>query len=166
MVDINIANTASDILLIEQLADTIWREHYIPIIGLGHVEYMLDKFQSFDSMKDQIDNGYFYYTIYYNTKPVGYLSFTKEEDALFLSKIYVLKKFRGKSIGKAAMFFVEKATVKSGLSKIVLTVNKNNIDTIKAYEKLGFVNTGSSIKDIGNGFIMDDYKMVKMIDRN
>lgn len=166
MVDINIANTASDILLIEQLADTIWREHYIPIIGLDHVEYMLNKYQSFNSMRDQIDNGYFYYMISYNSQAVGYLSFNLEEDALFLSKIYVLKKFRGKNIGKTAMSFIEKATVKSGLSKIVLTVNKNNIDTIKAYEKLGFINTGSSIKDIGNGFIMDDYKMEKMIDRN
>lgn len=166
MVEINIAKTTSDILVIEKLADTIWREHYIPIIGLNHVEYMLDKYQSFDSMRYQIDNGSFYYIIFYNSQPVGYLSFNIEEDALFLSKIYILKKFRRKNIGKAAMSFVEKATVKSGLSKIYLTVNKNNTDTINTYEKLGFINTGSSIKDIGNGFIMDDYKMVKMIDRN
>ncbi len=164
MIKIKIAKTTSDILVIEKLANTIWREHYIPIIGLDHVEYMLDKYQSFNSMRDQIDNGSFYYMIFYNSKPVGYLSFYKEEDALFLSKIYILRNFRGKNIGKAAMSFIEKTTVKSGLSKIVLTVNKNNLNTIKAYEKFGFTNKGSSIKDIGNGFIMDDYKMEKILD--
>lgn len=166
MVKIKIAKTTSDILVIEKLANTIWREHYIPIIGLDHVEYMLDKYQSFNSMRDQINNGSFYYIVFYNSQPVGYLSFNIEEDTLFLSKIYILKTFRGKNIGRTAMSFIEKTAIKEELSEIYLTVNKNNIDTIKTYEKLGFVNTGSSIKDIGNGFIMDDYKMVKIIDRN
>jgi ribosomal protein S18 acetylase RimI-like enzyme len=166
MAKIKIAKTTSDILVIEKLANTIWREHYIPIIGLDQVEYMLNKYQSFNSIRTQIDNRSFYYIIFYNSQPVGYLSFTIDKDALFLSKIYILKNFRGKNIGKAAMSFIEKMTVKSGLSKIVLTVNKNNINSIKAYEKLGFINTGSNIKDIGEGFIMDDYKMEKMIDRN
>jgi len=38
-----------------------------------------------------------------------------------------------------------------GLRKISLTVNKNNTDSIKAYEKMGFRNVGSLAQDIGNG---------------
>ena len=71
MIEINIVKTTSDLLLIEQLANTIWREHYIPIIGLKHVEYMLEKYQTVNSMKDQMENGSYYYIIYYKTKPVG-----------------------------------------------------------------------------------------------
>ncbi len=164
MVEINIAKTTDDILLIEQLANTIWREHYIPIIGLEHVEYMLDKFQSYDSIKDQMESGYFYHLIYYNKIPVGYLSFSHEENAVFLSKIYVLSDFRGKKIGKKAMDFVEEVTIYLGLSKIYLTVNKDNLNSIRAYEKLGYKNVGAAIKDIGDGFIMDDYKLEKVID--
>ena len=163
MIEINIVKTNSDLILIEQLANTIWREHYIPIIGVKHVEYMLEKYQTVNSMKDQIENGSFYYLIYYKTKPVGYLSFSYEADAVFLSKIYVLNNFRGKKIGKAAMLFVENSARDLRLSKIYLTVNKDNLNSIKAYEKLGYRNTGAAIKDIGEGFIMDDYKMEKII---
>lgn len=163
MIEINIANSTSDFELIEELADTIWREHYIPIIGLEQVDYMLDKYQSIESMKDQIKNGSSYYIIYYNRKPVGYLSFNKYEDIIFLSKIYVLRNFREKKIGKKAMSFVENKTKELGLSKIHLGVNKYNLNAIKAYEKLGFKNIGPSITDIGGGFIMDDFKMEKIL---
>jgi len=34
---------------------------------------------------------------------------------------------------------------------------------IKAYEKLGFRNQGPVVQDIGNGLIMDNYGMEKII---
>ncbi len=45
----------------------------------------------------------------------------------------------------------------------MLTVNKNNVRAINAYEKIGFKNLGSVIQEIGHGFVMDDYKMEKTI---
>jgi ribosomal protein S18 acetylase RimI-like enzyme len=45
----------------------------------------------------------------------------------------------------------------------VLTVNKNNVNAIKAYEKMGFRNVGSLVQDIGDGFVMDDYAMEKTV---
>jgi RimJ/RimL family protein N-acetyltransferase len=49
------------------------------------------------------------------------------------------------------------------LNKIALTVNKNNVNSIKAYEKMGFKNVGSVVQDIGSGYVMDDYKMEKTL---
>ena len=46
MIQIKLANLESDFKLIAQLADAIWREHYIPIIGKPQIDYMLDKYQS------------------------------------------------------------------------------------------------------------------------
>jgi len=114
-------------------------------------------------MKNQIKSGYSYYIIKYNKISVGYLSFNTEQNVIFLSKIYVLHNFRGKKIGKTAMSFVENMAKKLGLSKIQLGVNKYNVNTIQAYEKLGFKNIGPSITDIGGGFIMDDFKMEKVL---
>lgn len=45
----------------------------------------------------------------------------------------------------------------------MLTVNKNNVKAIRAYEKTGFKNIGSLVQDIGNGFVMDDYKMEQTV---
>lgn len=39
-IEITIANTAPNYQQIETLADTIWREHYIPITGIGQVEHL------------------------------------------------------------------------------------------------------------------------------
>lgn len=153
----------SDLGKIEIMASTIWHEHYTPIIGKEQVLYMLDKFQSSGTMKDQIDKGYQYFMITFESKNVGYLSFEKREKDLFLSKIYVLKEFRGKGIGKKAMKFVTEVAESLNCEKVSLTVNKFNFNTIKAYEKAGFVKKGALVQDIGNGFVMDDYLMEKTI---
>lgn len=163
MIKIEIANTNKHFLQIEDLADTIWREHYIPIVGKPQIDYMLDKFQSAKAIENQVDDGYEYFIIIYNNIPVGYISIKKETGALFLSKIYVLSSYRGKKIGKYAMQFVENKAKTYKLKHIRLTVNINNTNSIKAYEKLGFKNIGPTIADIGNGFVMDDYEMVMLV---
>ena len=163
MIEIAIANTTPDYLQIETLADIIWREHYIPIVGKPQIDYMLDKFQSAEAIEKQVGDGFEYFSIFYNKTPVGYISIKQEANTLFLSKIYVLRSFRGKKIGKSAMQFVEQKAMDYQLKHIRLTVNINNTNSIKAYEKLGFKNVGPLITDIGNGFVMDDYKMVKVL---
>lgn len=163
MITINRAKTEQDYKATAKLADIIWREHYIPIIGKAQVDYMLEKFQSVEAIREQSNQGYEYYVIHFDDAPVGYISIKNEGDTLFLSKIYVLGTYRGKKIGKTALQFVEERAQALRLNSITLTVNKNNSNSILAYGKLGFDNLGPIIMDIGNGFIMDDYKMVKML---
>jgi diamine N-acetyltransferase len=163
MIKIIAANTIASYTLIEHLATTIWHEHYTSIIGQDQVEYMIRKFQTTTAIKAQVKQGYCYYAIYYNDIAAGYLSIKKEGDALFLSKIYIQKEYRGKGLGKTAMAFIEQQAFKQNCAKITLTVNIHNSKSIKAYENMGFANTGSIVQDIGNGFVMDDYTMEKTI---
>jgi ribosomal protein S18 acetylase RimI-like enzyme len=163
MTNIKVANKVVDFKLIAELADVIWREHYIPITGIGQVEHMLKKHQSSEAIANQVEEGFEYYSINYDEILVGYISILKEDKVLFLSKIYVLSDYRGKKIGKTAMQFIYDKANKYGCKTIRLTVNKNNANAINVYEKLGFINRGGVIKDIGNGFIMDDYKMDKLL---
>ena len=163
MIKILPATAAADYECIAQLADTIWRAHYIPIVGRPQIDYMLDKFQSVTAITNQVAEGFEYCILHYGNESVGYVAFKEKDEALFLSKIYVLSAFRGNKIGKAAMTFVEEKAKNYQLEMIRLTVNINNTNAIKAYEKLGFVNAGPLITNIGNGFVMDDYKMLKII---
>jgi GNAT superfamily N-acetyltransferase len=163
MIKICLATQKEDFEQIEKLGSVIWGEHYTPIIGVEQVEYMLDKFQSVSAIKSQILEGFEYYSIYFKEAAVGYLSVVKNEDALFLSKFYISKNERGKGIGKHTLDFVIDKASGLGLSKISLTVNKYNSNSIKAYEKMGFKIIDSTIVDIGNGFKMDDFVMVKTI---
>ena len=153
----------SQIEIVEKLAYEIWNEHFIPIIGKAQVDYMLEKFQSKKAISEQIENGFLYYLIKTNNNLVGYMGVCPRESELFLSKIYIRSSERGRGCGRKALEFLENLAIEKGLSKITLTVNKNNTDTIKTYVKLGFRNLGSVVQDIGSGFVMDDYKMEKVI---
>lgn len=164
MIQIILAQKPSDYKLIAQLAKTIWQEHYTPIIGKNQVVYMLDKYQSATAIEEQIKLEFNYYLIIYQEKAVGYLSFKKELEALFLSKIYILSNYRGLNIGKTAMLFIENKVVEMDCKKIILTVNKYNTSSINIYEKMGFKNIDSVINDIGNGFVMDDFVMEKILE--
>lgn len=155
------ANSKEHFNVIAKLANIVWHEHYIPIIGKAQVEYMVAKFQTSEAMQQQAKDGYQYYIIKFGNENVGYLSIKKNNYDLFLSKIYILKEFRGKQIGKTAFNFIEEKAKNYQCKTISLTVNKGNTNTIKAYEKSGFKNIEALVIDIGNGFVMDDYRMVK-----
>ncbi len=146
-----------DFQKIAALAKAIWTEHYTPIVGAAQVTYMLDKFQSAEVMRRQCQNeGYHYYEALYNGNLAGYCAIRPEEDAVFLSKIYVDKAHRGLGIAKA---FLSHFTGQFQPRSVWLTVNKNNADSIAAYQKMGFEITEEIVADIGGGFVMDDYKM-------
>jgi GNAT superfamily N-acetyltransferase len=152
-----------EVARVAELGDIIWREHYIPIIGRAQVDYMLEHFQSASAIERQIAQGTFYFTIHSKGMTVGYLAFEKQGKSLFLSKIYLLDSHRGKGIGKAAMQFLEGQARLLECADIALTVNKYNNQSINAYTRMGFSKKGGEITDIGGGFVMDDYRMVKTI---
>ncbi len=155
-----------DLRQVEQLAEVIWKEHYTPIIGKKQVDYMLENFQSVVAMEKQMREGMEYFLVESHGEPVGYLAFKQQGEELFLSKIYLLDSHRGKGLGRAGMGFVESSARERGLGFVTLTVNKNNSDSIKAYESMGFVNEGPLETDIGGGFVMDDFLMRKMISKD
>lgn len=163
MLQNKLAENILDFNTIADLATDIWTEHYTKIIGTAQVEYMLEKFQSAAAIANQVEEGYQYYQVNFKDIPVGYFSFIKKEDTLFLSKIYVLKNYRGKGVGKFMLQFVLQKAQELNLNSITLTVNKDNKNSIEAYEKMGFKSKGALVADIGNGFFMDDNKMVKTL---
>ncbi|MBB6459026.1 GNAT family N-acetyltransferase [Flammeovirga kamogawensis] len=163
MIEIIRATTDQQFLIIEQLAEKIWKAHYTPIIGAEQVAYMLEKFQSFTAMKLQVQDGLEYYELKYNNVCVGYIGFKNEEENLFLSKVYVDADYRGKSIGKKAIQFVEEQARHRNKKGVRLTVNKYNENSIAVYKKMNFKVIDDVVADIGKGYVMDDYILVKSV---
>ena len=141
------------------VADEIWHDHFVPIIGEAQVDYMLEKFLSPDALVKQINSGYQYYLFSYEYTFAGFAGVHKENASLFLSKLYVHKDFRGKGIA-SYMFkqFIEMCK-KNCLDKIWLTCNRRNTNTLEIYKHWGFETVREEATDIGNGFVMDDYIM-------
>ena len=157
-------------VLIADLADTIWHEHYTPIIGEAQVGYMLSRFQSAEQIYDDIvNNGFTYFSGYEGepadkNTPIGYAACRKTDDYLFLSKMYVHKDYRGKGLSR--LFLDEMiilAKSEYNCDKIRLTVNKHNDGSIAVYKAMGFEIIDSIVSDIGVGYVMDDFLMEKRI---
>lgn len=158
MIEIIRVITEQQIALTARLADEIWREYYVPIIGHDQVDYMLAQFQSSAAIKNKIDCGeLIYFLMYFHRQPAGYFAIQIRTDEVFLSKLYVLAGQRNRGLAKKALNFVKNVTSENCLQRISLTINKNNNESLAAYKKLGFKISGEIINDIGNGFFMDDF---------
>lgn len=151
--------TSEQIQEVAALAEVIWHEHFTPIIGIGQVEYMLDKFQSVPALTAQLEDGYEYYQIFDNGEFCGYSGIHPENGKLFLSKLYVKKECRGRHLATKAFQFLKKLCEERGLASIWLTCNKHNDNSLAVYRHLGFETVDTQEADIGNGYIMDDYIM-------
>lgn len=160
---IEMITTRMEIAEVEALGKTIWTQHYTPIIGEDQVRYMLNKFQSIDAITNQLNEGYRYYLIQNNNISIGYISVQKREDSLFLSKFYILDTERGKGFGKKAMQYLISLGQELDCESISLTVNKYNKNSIEAYKSFGFTISEAVVFDIGEGYVMDDYRMEKSL---
>ena len=155
-----LADTDSKIREIAALAELIWNQHFVPIIGKEQVDYMVEKFQSYPALKNQIKHdGYEYYQIYSSGSFAGYIGIREESNGLFLSKLYIHQDFRGRHLATKAFRFLVNICRERSLRKIWLTCNKYNKNTLAVYNHLGFKVTDDQVADIGNGFVMDDYIM-------
>lgn len=144
---------------LENLAKEIWNQHFVPIIGQSQVDYMLQKFQSFEPMKKQISEGMQYFMALSDGENAGYCGYKLDGNRVFLSKLYVKLEFRGKGLSKLMLERISGFAAENGLDAVYLTVNKRNDNTISIYRHLGFDIIDSVVSDIGNGFVMDDYIM-------
>jgi RimJ/RimL family protein N-acetyltransferase len=166
MYDLNFVEiTPEDINDLQNTARTIWIKCYSDILPPEQIEYMLEMMYSLKTIQREIQKeniNYFY--IFLGNQKIGFFSLGPYNDLrgrAKLHKIYLLPEFQSKGLGSASLVKICDLASESGYDSICLNVNKNNSQAIKAYERNGFVNTEAVINDIGNGYVMDDYVMVK-----
>lgn len=172
MIEFKKVTTQKDLANIHKLASKIWREYYVDILIEKQIEYMVKNFQSIEAIDKQIKQGYEYFQIFNSKELAGYFAIAYKNDdkfykinektkgrAMFLSKLYVVKSHRHKGVGKSVIEYLKNIAHLREISKIWLAVNKNNLDSINAYKKIGFNVYRESCEEIGYGYLLDDYFM-------
>ena len=159
MVEIVLIENPCEIKEVARLADEIWHECYKGIISDAQIDYMVKNFQSEKAMLELYENGAEFYALTEDGVMRGYIELEKEEDALFLSKLYLHSSLRGKGNGSKALSFVKARAKELGYKSAYLHVNKYNERAIKAYSANGFVTERTLDTEIGDGFVMEDYIM-------
>jgi diamine N-acetyltransferase len=154
--------TLNDVVLVAELADRIWRKHYNSIITMEQIEFMLHKMYSKESLLEQMNQGQKFTLVYLNEKPIGYISLsTKNEKDYFLHKFYIEIEEQAKGIGTTLFHSILKEIPLA--ETLELTVNRQNYKAINFYFKNGFVIKKIADFDIGNGYFMNDFVMIKKI---
>lgn len=150
--------TKEQLAQLAQLANTIWHEYFTSIISEEQIEYMIEKFQSFEAIQKAMkEEGYIYFLGYEEDMLVGYCGVKPEETRVFLSKLYLHKDQRGKGLASILLKKAIAFAKEQQKTAIYLTCNKYNQHSLDVYYGKGFKTIDSVQSDIGDGFIMDDY---------
>ena len=153
--------TVADLTTIQLLAEKIWRSHYISIITVEQIDFMLGKMYSIDSLRLQLKDGCQFILAFIADQPVGFISISKKTDGeYFIHKLYIDTSQHRAGLGKALL---DEALNRFGNWNLIrLTVNRQNYKAINFYFKNGFIIEEVADFDIGNGFVMNDFVMKKV----
>ena len=156
--------TAADFGTVAALADTIWRAHYPAMISMAQIDFMLAGRYTAERLSRYLDaDDCWLELLMVRGVAVGYCSYalTETPQEMKLQELYLLPDYRGRSLGSFMLRHVEAQARTRGCTALLLTVNKGNTDAIAVYRHAGFSVREEAVFDIGNGFVMDDYVMVK-----
>ena len=142
MLQFNKVSTLKETELISRLAKRIFHEIYDPIVPHDFTENYIQENQSVAAILEQMQHKNFeYYLVNFDSQTAGYIGYQYKKEKIFLSKFYILKEFRGNSIGSEALQFIENEIFKKNIPIIELFVNQLNKRAIEFYLKNGFTIT-------------------------
>ncbi len=151
------ANRSNHFLRINQLATSIWNDHYVPIIGQEQVDYMLNWMYDLESLTQQHQKGDIFYLLESNELDFGFVSITEQGNAQwFINKFYVKTDSQRAGLGTQLFNFI---LSQHEVESIRLQVNRENYKAINFYFKLGFTIEKVADFNIGNGYFMNDFVM-------
>ena len=154
---------ANDIPLVQRLADQVWREHYPGILSGAQIDYMLARGYSRDALMRFVterDAGLALARI--DGDVAGFAAWYRPEpSATKLDKLYVLPRHHGAGAGRALIEHVVGVARNAGCERLTLNVNRDNAKAIRAYERSGFEIRERGDFPIGEGFVMEDFIMVR-----
>lgn len=148
----------SNIHLILPLAEKIWEDTYLHIIGQEQIDYMLPMMYSDERILGELKEGYQWELLMQGDELLGYTNYKLMEDnRVFLSKLYTNVYKQVKGLGHFMFEHVIEYARREGAIAVYLTVNKNNQRAIDFYIRNNMKCIESKTFDIGQGYVMDDY---------
>lgn len=151
--------TESDIPLVSELARRIWLDYYPAIVSVEQIEFMLERMYSTDALSEQMRNGQIFYLPETAQGTIGYLSVSETDPgSYFMHKFYIDNGLRGKGIGQEVLQLLK--NILPAMQVLRLNVNRRNYQSINFYFKAGFIIESCMDIPIGNGYEMNDFRMV------
>lgn len=148
------------------LAGTVWRHHYPAIIGMAQIEYMLAQRYAPALVREELAKSDIWWDVLgeHGTIVAFASCVAGTGGEVKLDKLYVHPTHQRRGHGGALIEHACTRAARLAYGQMSLAVNKRNTSAIAAYAKYGFEIREAVVKDIGSGFVMDDYIMEKKLD--
>ena len=157
--------TVADFETIRTIAHKTWPITYGEILSKAQLDYMLEKMYSDAALLDNLNKGHHFILVKEDSVCLGFASFEHHylnEKCTRLHKIYLLPETQGKGLGKMLLERIIALAKENQSDRISLNVNRFN-KACAFYQKMGFEIVAQEDLEIGNGYLMEDYKMQKKI---
>lgn len=156
--------TSEDAAAIIAVAEKSWDATYRSILSAEQYDYMLGKFYALPAIRETMAAGGQVFLLYRpETEVLGFVSYQLDyPEAAYckIHKLYVLPETHGTGAGRNLVNAVEKIARHHSCSHLTLNVNKYN-KALGFYKKMGFEVAFPEVIDIGRGFVMDDFVLIK-----
>ena len=154
--------TIKDIKVIREIAFKTWPVTYGEILSKAQIDYMLDIFYSEETLMDKLANKRHHFLVLKeNEICLGFASYEHHylnSNFTRLHKFYLLNEHQGKGMGKLMLDKIVALAKDNKTDKISLNVNRFN-KAFVFYQKMGFEIIADEDIPIGQGYLMEDYKM-------
>lgn len=144
--------------LLADMARIIWPKAYGHIISAQQIDYMIDRFYGEQKIREVLSSGHDVQFIETRQEKIGYIHVESRSSEYFIHKFYLLPDTQHMGYGSHVIGLLE--NVYKG-KPFRLQVNRFNILAINFYFKNGFHIESAQDFDIGEGFYMNDYIMLK-----
>lgn len=155
---------AADVEAVEALAGLVWRSHYPGIITVAQIEYMLAQRYQPQVLRAELARDDLWWDVLdAGGRLIAFSSYllTERPREMKLDKLYVHPDHQRGGWGRRMIEHVRERARACGCDRLVLAVNRHNAKAIASYRKHGFSIEQAVVKDIGNGFVMDDFIMAR-----
>lgn len=154
-----------EVYRIKAIAELTWPDTFKEILSNEQITYMLNWMYSLEILESQIEKGHSFYVFIENGKDLGFVGIELNHPFFGntkIHKIYILPDAQGKGVGAKLIEKVVQIAKFNNSKSLTLNVNRFN-KAIDFYLKKEFKIIKSEDIDIGNGFLMEDYVMEKVL---
>jgi len=147
---------------IQLLAELTWYTTYSSILKSEQLHYMFDLMYSTSQLEANLLNGNQFHIIKEESTDLGFTEIILYPHYIKINKIYIIPEQQGKGLGNKMINNIEQIAASLNVSKITLNVNRYN-KALHFYIKSGFSIIEEVDVEIGNGYLMEDYILEKII---